>query len=106
MERVGKKAKNLQGLIGNFYDLSRLEMNDYHLHMEKLDVVHFAKEASLLFYQEFEKRKISVQFDVPKNPLYLLVDAGGNGTYFQQYAAECPALCREQSLYWYFGAGE
>ncbi len=76
VERVGKKAKNLQGLIGNFYDLSRLEMNDYHLHMEKLDVVHFAKEASLLFYQEFEKRKISVQFDVPKNPLYLLVDAG------------------------------
>lgn len=76
VERVSKKAKNLQGLIGNFYDLSRLEMNDYHLCMEKLDIVHFAKEASLLFYQELEKRKISVRFDAPENPLYLLADTG------------------------------
>lgn len=76
VERVSKKAKSLQGLIGNFYDLSRLEMNDYHLNMEKLEVVHFAKEISLLFYQEFEKKKISVQFDAPEEPLYLLADTG------------------------------
>lgn len=76
VERVCRKAKSLQGLIGNFYDLSRLEMNDYHLSIEKLDIVHFAKEASLLFYQEFEKRRVSVQFDVPEKPLYLLADAG------------------------------
>lgn len=76
VERVSKKAKSLQGLIGNFYDLSRLEMNDYHLSMEKLELVHFAKEVSLLFYQEFEKKKISVQFDAPDEPLYLLADTG------------------------------
>ena len=76
VERVSKKAKSLQGLIGNFYDLSRLEMNDYHLNMEKLEIVHFAKEISLLFYQEFEKKKISVQFDAPEEPLYLLADTG------------------------------
>ncbi len=76
VERVSKKAKSLQGLIGNFYDLSRLEMNDYHLDMEKLEIVHFAKEISLLFYQEFEKKKISVQFDAPEEPLYLLADTG------------------------------
>lgn len=76
VERVSKKAKSLQGLIGNFYDLSRLEMNDYHLNMEKLEMVHFAKETSLLFYQEFEKKKISVQFDAPEEPLYLLADTG------------------------------
>ncbi|MDE6064558.1 MAG: HAMP domain-containing histidine kinase [Lachnospiraceae bacterium] len=76
VERVSKKAKSLQGLIGNFYDLSRLEMNDYHLNMEKLEIIHFAKEISLLFYQEFEKKKISVQFDAPEEPLYLLADTG------------------------------
>lgn len=76
VERVSKKAKSLQGLIGNFYDLSRLEMNDYHLNMEKLDIVHFAKEVSLLFYQELEKKKISVQFDAPEEPLYLMADTG------------------------------
>lgn len=76
IERVSKKAKSLHGLIGNFYDLSRLEMNDYHLNMEKVELVHFAKEISLLFYQEFEKKKISVQFDAPEEPLYLLADAG------------------------------
>ena len=76
IERVSKKAKSLQGLIGNFYDLSRLEMNDYHLNMEKVELVHFAKEISLLFYQEFEKKKISVQFDAPEEPLYLPADTG------------------------------
>lgn len=76
IERVLKKAKSLQGLIGNFYDLSRLEMNDYQLHMERLELVHFAKEASLVFYQEFEKKKISVQFDAPDKPLFISVDAG------------------------------
>lgn len=76
VERVSKKAKSLQGLIGNFYDLSRLEMNDYHLNMEKVELVHFAKEISLLFYQEFEKKKISVQFDAPEEPLCLLADTG------------------------------
>lgn len=57
-----KKARSLQNLVGNFYDLSRLEMNDYHLHLEKLEILRFAKENALLFYQEFEKRGLAVEF--------------------------------------------
>lgn len=61
MESIFKKAKYLQGLIGNFYDLSRLEMNDYNLQPKQLDAVRFARETSLLFYQQFEKRGLCVQ---------------------------------------------
>lgn len=62
MDAIFRKAKYLQGLIGNFYDLSRLEMNDYNLHPERLDAARFARETSLLFYQQFEERGLSVQF--------------------------------------------
>lgn len=70
MDAIFRKAKFLQGLIGNFYDLSRLEMNDYNLQPVELDAARFVRETSLLFYQEFEKRGLSVQLttggNVPK----------------------------------------
>lgn len=61
IKAIEKKARTLQSLIGNFYDLSRLEMDDYHLHMEKMDLVRFTKETILLSYQSFEQRGLAVE---------------------------------------------
>lgn len=72
---IMKKAKSLQGLIGNFYDLSRLEVGDYRLSMEKLDIIRFARETCLLFYQEFEKRRLQVEFAM-EGKLVALADIG------------------------------
>lgn len=74
LERAGKKAKTLQNLIGNFYDMSRLEMNDYQLHMEQMDLARFTEETSLLFYQLFEKRGLFVDFSVDAKPLFIMAD--------------------------------
>ncbi len=61
MASIKKKAGALQTLISNFYDLSRLEMKDYHLHMEKVDLLRFIKETALLSYQEFEQKGLEVE---------------------------------------------
>ena len=61
---IEKKAHTLQALIGNFYDLSRLEMDDYHLQMEKMDLVRFIKETILISYQSFEQRGLTVKLQL------------------------------------------
>ena len=81
---VQKKARFLQGLINNFYDLSRLEMNDYQLHSDEMDLTRFARETILLFYQEFEKNGITVEFSVKhrQDALLILADSGAMGRIF------------------------
>ncbi len=83
-----KKAHALQRLIGNFYDLSRLEMNDYHLAMEQMDLLRFTRETLLSFYQSLENRTLRVEFyygnhnqenskeELAEIPLYVLADIG------------------------------
>lgn len=75
LERAVKKARSLQGLIGNFYDMSRLEIDDYHLRMEKLDIARFTEETGLLFWQLFEKRGLLVNFAIEESPLYIMADS-------------------------------
>ncbi len=76
MTAVKKKAKALQSLLGNFYDLSRLEMNDYHFNLEKLDIVRLIRETSLLFYRQFEERGLSVDISMEDEPVYIQADIG------------------------------
>lgn len=75
LERAGKKAKTLQSLIGNFYDMSRLEMDDYRLKPERLDLARFTEETSLLFYQLFENRGLLVDFSIEETPLFIMADS-------------------------------
>ncbi|HKM35756.1 MAG TPA: HAMP domain-containing sensor histidine kinase [Lachnospiraceae bacterium] len=75
IDAVGKKARTLQSLIGNFYDLSRLEMDDYHLQMEKMDLVRFTKETTLLSYRSFEQRGLSVELHLEEE-YYISADVG------------------------------
>lgn len=76
MAAVKKKAKTLQSLLGNFYDLSRLEMNDYHFYMEKLDIVRLIRETSLLYYRQFEDRGLSVDVIMEEEPVFIQADVG------------------------------
>ncbi len=76
MTAVKKKARVLQSLLGNFYDLSRLEMNDYHFNLEKLDIVRLIRETSLLFYRQFEERGLSVEISMEEEPVFIQADVG------------------------------
>lgn len=60
---VRRKAKNLQHLITNFYDLSRLELEDYHLIFEEMEVSRFLKEGMLTYYSSLEERGLEIEVD-------------------------------------------
>lgn len=63
LEVVQRKAKNLQRLLTNFYDLSRLELDDYHLVLERVELSRLVKEEILLSFTSLEERGLEVTVD-------------------------------------------
>lgn len=71
-----KRSKVLQNLIQEFYDLSRIENNDYNLNMEIVDINRELREQILLFYNDFESKSIYVDINLDKNPVLVKLDGG------------------------------
>lgn len=61
---IERKSKALQNLIQTFYDVSRLEANDYKMNMEVIDIHKELMEHMLLYYNDFEKRNLNVNIDM------------------------------------------
>ena len=73
---VQKRSKVLQNLIQDFYDLSRIENNDYNLNMEIVDINRELREQILVFYNDFESKNIDVDIKLDKNPVLVKLDEG------------------------------
>ncbi len=71
---IDKRAKVLQNLIQDFYDLSRLENNDYNFNMEIIDINKELKEQIFMFYNDFDKKNIDVDIKLEKNPVLVYLD--------------------------------
>lgn len=71
---VEKRAKVLQNLIQDFYDLSRLENNDYNLNMEIIDINKELREQILVFYNDFEEKNIEVDIKLEEQPVLVNLD--------------------------------
>lgn len=71
---IEKRAKVLQNLIQDFYDLSRLENNDYNFSMEIIDINKELKEQILMFYNDFDKKNIDVDIKLKENPILVYLD--------------------------------
>ena len=76
LQIIQRKAKALERLIAAFYDLSRLELNDYYFKMEKMDIHKSLNETMLNFYQDFEDRMIQVDLETGERPSYVFCDGG------------------------------
>lgn len=93
---VERKAKSLQRLIGNFYDLSRLEMEDYRIHRKPLELTRFTRETMLLHFQEFENRHLMVDLHLGERPVFVMADTDAMEQIFEnliqnglRYAGSC-----------------
>ncbi|MBO3444306.1 HAMP domain-containing sensor histidine kinase [Clostridium sp. CCUG 7971] len=71
---VEKRAKVLQNLIQDFYDLSRLENNDYNFNIEIIDINKELKEQILMFYNDFENKNIDVDIKLEEKPMFVNLD--------------------------------
>lgn len=71
---VERRAKGLQNLIQTFYDLSRLESDNYNLNIEVIDINKELREQLLVFYNDFERKSINVNIDLCKEQAYVKLD--------------------------------
>ena len=75
IEIIKKKSKSLQNLIQSFYDLSRLESNEYSIEMKETDIHKILMDMLLSSYNDFEKRNIEAEINIGEKPIMLNVDS-------------------------------
>jgi len=71
---IRKRARVLQGFIQDFYEISRIEGENYPIQMERIIVQGMLKDAAVAYYHEFEKKRLDVTIELEENPVAILVD--------------------------------
>ena len=64
---ITRKIAALEQLISGFYELSRLQNNDYKMHEEKINLASVLTEEMVSFYTEFERVGIEPEMDIEEN---------------------------------------
>ena len=74
LEVVIRKSKSLQRLIGKFYDLSRLEADEYAFKNSTINIHKMLSELMLNSYNEFDKKGINIDLNIGNKELNVLGD--------------------------------
>lgn len=74
LEIIYKRTKALQKLISNFYDLSRLEGNEYKFNMRKLNLSNILCESIALYYNDLTIKNIEPIIEIEKNIPLIISD--------------------------------
>ncbi|MBO5282743.1 MAG: HAMP domain-containing histidine kinase [Lachnospiraceae bacterium] len=73
---VERKSRYLQRLIGDFYDLSRLERADIRLELKPVELTRLIRETVLAYYPELTERHLEVELMLPDTAVMILGDRG------------------------------
>ena len=68
---VERRSKNLQNLIEQFYEYSRLNDINYVIELTKVNITQIVSEHLLSYYQDFENRGIEVHVDIEDRPIWV-----------------------------------
>jgi signal transduction histidine kinase len=71
---IDKRARILQGLIQDFYEISRIEREDYPVMFERISVQNIVSEAAVAYFHEFESRKIKVTVQMEEKSCIIFAD--------------------------------
>lgn len=58
-------------LIEDLFDFTKLDANDYELHLEELDFCQFIREVIMEYLPEIEEKHFHYEFIIPEEPLIL-----------------------------------
>ncbi len=75
LQKTEKKAREVLGLIDQFFTLAKLESGDMTPQISRIDVCETCRERVLDFYEILTKEEFQVEISLPENPVY----AWGNG---------------------------
>lgn len=71
---VERRTKSLSELISNFYDLSRLEENNYKFNLQKASLSSVLAQNIAMYYEEFIKNNISPEIFIDDGILDIVTD--------------------------------
>lgn len=74
IEIAEHRAKSLEKLLNDFYELSLIESLDYELNMEKLNINNVLQEIILGRYADFAERGLTPNIDIPSKDLYVIAE--------------------------------
>ena len=76
MDIVEKRTKSLQKLISSFYDLSRIEGNEYNFNYKKVNLSNVLCENIALFYNDFINNSIEPVIEIEEGIKEIISDEG------------------------------
>ena len=76
MDIVEKRTKSLQQLISSFYDLSRIEGNEYNFNYKKVNLSNVLCENIALFYNDFINNSIEPVIEIEEGIKEIISDEG------------------------------
>ena len=76
MDIVEKRTKSLQQLISSFYDLSRMEGNEYNFNYKKVNLSSILCENIAVFYNDFRNNNIEPITEIDENIKDIISDDG------------------------------
>ncbi len=74
LDIIEKRSKVLQMLITSFYDLSRLEANEYIFNFETLNIHNILCEMVAAFYNNFTQKDFDIKIDLDENIPTIIAD--------------------------------
>ncbi|SDX68046.1 sensor histidine kinase KdpD [Paenibacillus sp. PDC88] len=72
MGRLHDKVWSLTGLLNQFFDLVKLESDDYVVPLSKISLNEICKKNILDFYELLLEKKLQVEVAIPERPIYIL----------------------------------
>lgn len=101
---VERKSRDLKDLIQSFYDLSRLEANEYKVDIKTIDIHKELMDQLLIYYNDFDKKGIDVEIDIGEEEINIQGDLNIIGRILDnliqnaiKYAKDTFKVCMKQS---------
>lgn len=89
LEIAKKRAKRLEHLLNDFYELSLIESNDHRLQLESINVRNVTIDVLMSFYDRFELENRQPILQIPEEDLYIRADRSAVTRVIENLLANC-----------------
>ncbi|MBF4693531.1 sensor histidine kinase [Fusibacter ferrireducens] len=72
LERVHSKSNEIIHIVNYFFDLSKIESEDYPIPLSRVDIHEICKQNILEFYTLLQKKQLEVSIDIPETPHFII----------------------------------
>lgn len=69
--RLNHKVNSLVGLLNQFFDLVKIESDDYEIPLSKISLNEICRQIVLEFYDLLSSKGLRVEIEIPEQPIYI-----------------------------------